>query len=102
MSKTKLRRVILFSALLFSFVFVLNNVSANNNWNDAEEVFVGLYEDEYICHPDCSHENDEFDYFKLYGYKGNIVKFTAKRGNKKKMKKKKKKRKKELENVKGI
>jgi len=77
MSKTKLRRVILFSALLFSFVFVLNNVSANNNWNDAEEVFVGLYEDEYICHPDCSHENDEFDYFKLYGYKGNIVKFTV-------------------------
>ena len=52
MPKTKLRRAVLFSVFLFSFVFILNNVSANNNWANAEEVFVGEYEDEYICHPD--------------------------------------------------
>ena len=77
MSKTKLRRAALFSVFLFSFVVILNNVSANNNWANAEEVFVGEYEDEYICHPDCSHGRDEFDYFKFYGYNGDIVKFTV-------------------------
>jgi len=77
MPKTKLRRAVLFSVFLFSFVFILNNVSANNNWANAEEVFVGEYEDEYICHPDCSHGNDEFDYFKFYGYNGDTVNFTV-------------------------